>query len=215
MLDNSSVATIEEFMEPTKPIRQVAAICVFCGSSPGADPAYMDAASTFGKFLAHQNITLVYGGGRVGLMGAIADAALAAGGNVIGVIPESLVAKEVAHQRLSDLRVVGSMHERKALMADLADAFVALPGGCGTFEEFLEVLTWAQLGLHQKPCALLNVAKYYDYLLALLDHAVQQRFIHPQHRNMILVAETPQQAHQKILEYHPPNVPKWIDRKET
>jgi uncharacterized protein (TIGR00730 family) len=148
-------------------------------------------------------------------MGALADAALNRGGYVIGVMPDALVAKEVAHQSLSDLRVVGSMHERKALMAELADAFVALPGGCGTFEEFLEIVTWAQLGMHQKPCALLNVSGYYDGLLALLDHAVAQRFVRPEHREMILVAQTPEELLLRISQYEPPTVTKWIDRAET
>ena len=151
-------------------------ICVFCGSNPGVNPAYKNAAAGLGRLLAERKIELVYGGGNIGLMGVLADAALEASGRVIGVIPESLMAKEVGHQGLTELRVVGSMHERKALMADLAEGFIALPGGYGTFEEFCEVVTWSQLGLHAKPCGVLNVEKYYDPLLALFDHAVKEGF---------------------------------------
>jgi uncharacterized protein (TIGR00730 family) len=190
-------------------------LCVFCGSSPGSRPEYVDAARAMGEFLAQQGITLVYGGGRVGLMGAIANATLQAGGDVIGVIPDALVAKEVAHQGLSDLRVVSTMHERKALMAELADGFGALPGGCGTFEEFFEVLTWAQLGIHEKPCGLLNVQGYYDPLLALLETGVSSRFIRDEHREMVLVAQSPEELHAKMLAYHPPVVEKWIDLSES
>ncbi len=149
-------------------------VCVFCGSSFGASPVYATAARALGSLLAARGSTLVYGGSRVGLMGAVADAALAAGGKVIGVIPQSLVLKEVAHSGLTELRVVDSMHERKAMMADLSGGFIALPRGFGTFEEFCEVLTWAQLGLHRKPCALLNVNGYFDDLLRLFDHGVEE-----------------------------------------
>lgn len=190
-------------------------LCVFCGSSPGSRPEYVDAARAMGEFLAQQGISLVYGGGRVGLMGAVANATLQAGGDVIGVIPDALVAKEVAHQGLSDLRIVSTMHERKALMAELADGFVALPGGCGTFEEFFEVLTWAQLGIHEKPCGLLNVQGYYDPLLALLETGVASRFIRDEHREMVLVAHSPEELHAKMLAYHPPVVEKWIDLSES
>lgn len=202
-------------MESSKATVSIKSLCVFCGSSPGGDPAYVSAAGELGQFLAGHQITLVYGGGRVGLMGALADAVLDSGGHVIGVIPEALVAREVAHQGLSDLRVVHSMHERKALMVELADGFVAMPGGCGTLEEFLEVLTWAQLGLHTKPCALLNVLGYYDGLIALLGHAVTQRFVRVEHRDMILVAQTPAELLTRLSSYVPPNVPKWIDRTES
>ena len=161
-------------------------VCVFCGSSQGLRPAYKEAAQAMGEALALRKVGLVYGGGNVGLMGIVADAALAAGGEVIGVIPKALVAKEIAHTSLTDLRVVGSMHERKALMAELSDAFVMLPGGFGTFEEFCEVLTWAQLGLHQKACGLLNIEVYYNHLIALFDHAVAEQFVRPQHRSLVL-----------------------------
>lgn len=157
----------------------------------------------------------MYGGSNVGLMGALADAALDAGGDVIGVIPRSLVEKEVAHRRLSDLRVVGSMHERKALMAELSDAFLALPGGYGTFEEFCEVLTWTQLGLQRKPCGILNVEGYYDHLLALFDHAVSEQFLKPVHRRMVVSDSDPESLIVRLLEYEVPLTGKWIDRKQT
>jgi uncharacterized protein (TIGR00730 family) len=158
---------------------------------------------------------IVYGGGKVGLMGTLADAALEAGGDVIGVIPQSLVDKELSHPGLSDLRVVGSMHERKALMAELSDAFIALPGGYGTFEEFCEVLTWTQLGLHRKPCGILNVEGYYDRLLALFDHALAEQFVKPVHREMVLSSSSPAGLVASLLEYKLPWVDKWIDRKQT
>jgi uncharacterized protein (TIGR00730 family) len=167
-------------------------ICVFCGSNRGSRPAYAEAARRMGTELARRRLGLVYGGGRVGLMGILADAALAAGGEVTGVIPEALLAWEVAHASLTDLQVVASMHERKARMADLSDAFVALPGGFGTLEEFCEVLTWSQLGLHRKLCGLVNVDGYYDPLLALLDHAVTERFVRPEHRALVLEASEPE-----------------------
>jgi hypothetical protein len=163
-------------------------VCVFCGSSPGARPLYADAARRLAEALAGRRLTLVYGGGNVGLMGILADAVLARGAEVIGVIPESLVAWEVAHTGLSELRVVDSMHTRKALMADLADAFIALPGGLGTLEEFLEIVTWAQLGFHDKPIGLLNTDGYFDPLLKLLEHAVAEQFVRPEHRALVLVA---------------------------
>jgi uncharacterized protein (TIGR00730 family) len=163
-------------------------VCVFCGSSSGAHSDYAKAARDAGTLLAKESIGLVYGGARVGLMGEVADAALRAGGEVIGVIPEHLEARELAHTGLSDLRVVKSMHERKAVMADLADAFVALPGGLGTLEEFFEVATWSQLGIHAKPTGLLNVRGYYDLLVRFLDHAVEQRFVSPEHRALVTVS---------------------------
>ncbi|HEY9823520.1 MAG TPA: TIGR00730 family Rossman fold protein [Candidatus Sericytochromatia bacterium] len=190
-------------------------VCVFCGSSKGLRPAYKQAAQNMGEALALQGIGLVYGGGNVGLMGAVADAALAAGGEVIGVIPEALVAKEIAHKGLTELRIVGSMHERKALMAELSDAFVALPGGYGTFEEFCEVLTWAQLGLHQKPCGLLNVEGYYDYLIGLFDRAVAEEFLRPQHRSLVLEQEKPQRLLDLLAQYQPVLIDKWIDRDQA
>src|SRR5579863_8545214 len=179
-------------------------VCVFCGSSPGARPAYAEAAAALARCLVARGLTIVYGGGNVGLMGILADTARAAGGEVIGVIPRSLVAKEVAHTELPDLRIVGSMHERKALMAELADAFIAMPGGYGTFEEFCEILTWTQLGLQRKPCGLLNVAGYYDHLLKLFDHSVAEGFLKPVHRGMVVSDTDPESLIERLLAYHAP-----------
>ena len=190
-------------------------ICVFAGSSSGAHPQYGVAARELGRALVRRQAGLVYGGACVGLMGALADAVLAAGGHVTGVIPESLVAKEVAHRGLSELRVVASMHERKAVMNDLADGFIALPGGWGTLEEFFEVLTWAQLGLHRKPCGLLNVHGYYDGLLSFIDHSVNERFVRTENRAMVLVANGAEELLQRLEDYVPPSVEKWIDKAET
>ncbi len=164
-------------------------LCVFCGSNTGARPAYEKTALAFGKLLANSGIALVYGGGRVGLMGVLADSVLAAKGQAIGVMPRALVEKEIAHTGLTKLCVVGSMHERKALMADLADTFVLLPGGFGSWEEFCEVVTWTQLGIHRKPCGVLNVAGYYDALLALISHGVTEGFVRGAHREMVIVEE--------------------------
>jgi uncharacterized protein (TIGR00730 family) len=191
---------------------QMKRICVFCGSSPGARPEYAQAARQLGQALADRGIGLVYGGGRVGLMGEIADSVLEAGGEVIGVVPQGLVDKEVAFTELSDLRVVPSMHERKALMVELSDAFIALPGGLGTFEEFLEVLTWAQLSLHQKPCGLLNVAGYFAALMSFLDHAVDEQFIKTEHRSILLIDESSEALLDRIEAYQLPKVDKaaWI-----
>jgi uncharacterized protein (TIGR00730 family) len=161
-------------------------ICIFCGSSSGARDCYATAAAELAGYLAEQGIGIVYGGSNRGLMGVVADTALAAGGEVIGVIPHSLMGKEVAHTGLSDLRIVNSMHERKALMADLADAFIAMPGGFGTLDEFCEILTWAQLGLHTKRCGVLNIAGFFDPLLAAFDHAVTEEFLKPAHRRMVI-----------------------------
>ena len=188
------------------------AVCVFTGSSRGGRPEYLAAATELGSLLAARRIRLVYGGARVGLMGAVADAALASGGDVIGVIPAALVAKEVVHTGLTDLRVVDSMHERKALMSDLSDAFVALPGGWGTLEEFFEVLTWAQLGLHRKPCGFLNAQGYFDRLLAFLDHTIDEGFVRPQHAELIAVAPTPGELLDRLESPLPPPIEKWLDR---
>ena len=190
-------------------------VCVFCGSSKGARPVYAEAAEQLGTLLAKRGLDLVYGGGCVGLMGMVADAAVKAGGHVIGVIPQALVIKEVVHEGLPDLRVVKSMHERKALMADLSDAFIALPGGFGTYEEFCEILTWAQLGLHRKPFGLLNVASFYDPLLALFDHAVAEQFVKPIHRELVLVDTDSESLLHRLAAFHPQSVNKWINRKET
>jgi uncharacterized protein (TIGR00730 family) len=193
----------------------LSSICVFCGSSGGADPAYLEAARRAGRALAERGLRLVYGGGSVGMMGAIADAALEAGGDVVGVIPEQIFALEIGHRGLDDLRVVGSMHERKALMAELADAFIALPGGIGTFEELFEVFTWAQLGLHRKPLGLLDVAGYYEPLAAMLDHAVQQRFLRPETRAMLSLDDSLDAMLERFARWDPPATPRWIDRDAT
>ena len=166
-------------------------VCVFCGSSAGGRPSYGDAAAQLGRTLAERRIGLVYGGASVGLMGVLADAVLKAGGSVVGVIPEALAKEEVVHDGLTALRIVGSMHERKAVMAELSDGFIALPGGMGTLDEFFEMVTWAQLGLHRKPCGLLDVEGYFAPLLAFLDHAVKERFVKETHRALLLVAAEP------------------------
>jgi uncharacterized protein (TIGR00730 family) len=190
-------------------------LCVFCGSSAGAAPGYAESARALGRILAAEKIRLIYGGGNVGLMGAVADATLAAGGEVIGIIPQHLVDREVAHAGLTELRVVGSMHERKALMAELSDAFVALPGGLGTLEEFFEVWTWGQLGLHRKPYALLNVDGFYDPLIAFLDGLVTQRFVKPAHREMLIVESDVEKLPARLAAHRTPAVEKWIDRAST
>lgn len=187
-------------------------ICLFCGSSSGILPLYRQSAVQLGQLLAKEGIGLVYGGAAIGLMGAAADAALAAGGEVIGVIPRHLEAKEIAHANLTALHVVGTMHERKALMAELADGFIALPGGMGTFDEFFEVVTWAQLGMHSKPCGLLNVAGYYDTLVAFLDHTVAQGFVQKEHRRMLVVEENVNAMLERFLDYQPPRIEKWLDK---
>jgi hypothetical protein len=179
-------------------------VCVFAGSSAGAHSEYREAAHVLGHALAERGIGVVYGGACVGLMGAMADAALAANGEVIGVIPSALVAKEIAHDGLTDLRIVASMHERKALMADLSDAFVALPGGWGTLEEFFEVLTWGQLGLHHKPCGLLNARGYFDGLLSFLDLTVEHGFVRREYRSMIAVSDSPGALLDMLASYRPP-----------
>lgn len=177
-------------------------------------PVYQEAAREVGQTLAGRGIRLVYGGGNVGLMADVADAVLAAGGAVTGVIPGALVARELAHRGLTELRVVGSMHERKAEMAAAADAFIALPGGYGTFEEFCEVLTWAQLGMHRKPCGVLNVAGYYDPLIALFDGAVAEGFVRPAHRELVLVRSEVEPLLEALAGYEPPEVAKWLDPSE-
>ena len=185
-------------------------VCVFCGSNTGSGPAYVEAAESLGKLLAERKMGLVYGGGKVGLMGKIADAVLGAGGEVVGVIPQSLMRKEIAHAGLTDLRVVDSMHQRKALMAELSDAFIALPGGFGTFEEFCEIVTWAQLGLHGKPCGILNVEGYYDQLLGLFDHAVAEKFLHPANRALVIAGKSPDAMLDRLTNHQAPHVEKWI-----
>jgi len=190
------------------------ALCVFCGANFGRRPAYRLAAEQLGGLLAQRGITLVYGGGQVGLMGALADAALAGGGKVVGVIPQALVEKEIGHNGLSEMHVVGSMHERKALMADLADAFLSLPGGFGTWDEFCEALTWSQLGLQKKACAFLNVEGYYDALLALTVRAAEDGFIREEHRKLLLVDGDAEILLDRLENYDLPFVPKWVGREE-
>jgi uncharacterized protein (TIGR00730 family) len=190
-------------------------ICVFCGSNRGSDPAYLDAARVLGQLFAREGVALVYGGGSVGLMGELADAVLQAGGEVIGVIPHALWAREVGHRGLTDLRIVDTMHERKAMMADLADAFIALPGGLGTLEEILEIWTWAQLGLHQKPVGFLDVNGFFASLMQFLDRAVSEQFLKPQHRAVALVERDPAVLLERFEKWRPPRVEKWITREET
>jgi uncharacterized protein (TIGR00730 family) len=191
-------------------------VCVFCGSSPGARPAYGEATEELARLLVHDGIGVVYGGGAVGLMGVLGDSVLAAGGEAIGVIPQALVDREIGHSGLTELKVVGSMHERKALMAELADAFIALPGGLGTLEELFEVYTWAQLGLHDKPCGLLDVEDYFAGIVDFLEHAVRERFVREEHRAMLIVECDPRALIDRLRDYEPGAArPKWIDREQT
>jgi hypothetical protein len=189
--------------------------CVFCGSSRGTRPDYAEAARTLGHELGRRGIDLVYGGGDIGLMGILADSAMEAGAHVIGVIPRALVNREVAHDGLDELRVVDSMHERKALMVELADGFIALPGGLGTFEELFEVLTWAQLGVHRKPCALVDVCGYFDELRAMLDRAVNEGFIAADHRGFLLVDTSAERVLDAMVSFRAPQVEGWLDRSST
>ncbi len=190
-------------------------LCVYCGANPGARPEYIQAARNLGAELVHRNIGLVYGGASVGIMGEIADTVLAHGGEVIGVIPKALVDKEVSHNGLTELIVVKSMHERKAEMADHSDGFIAMPGGLGTMEELFEVLTWAQLGFHDKPCSLFNVASYYDPLIQFIDHAVEEGFIRPVHRGLVMMESDPKKLIDALESYKPTHIDKWISRDET
>jgi uncharacterized protein (TIGR00730 family) len=190
-------------------------ICVFCGSSVGARPAYRETADRLGELLAERRIGIVFGGGRIGLMGVLADAALRKGGEVIGVIPESLVRREIAHRGVTKLHVVETMHQRKALMADLSDAFIAMPGGYGTLEELTEAVTWSQLGIQQKPVGLLNVEKYWDGLLAVLDHAVDEQFVRPENAQLVLVAQRPESMLERLEEWTPPDhIENWLDKSK-
>lgn len=189
-------------------------ITVFCGSNSGFRTEYAEAARILARLFAARGIRLVYGGGNVGLMGIIADEVMRAGGEVIGIIPESLDKREVGHRTITELRIVGSMHERKAQMAELADGFIAMPGGIGTFEEFFEILTWAQLGFHEKPCAVLNIAGYYDGLLALCDNAVREGFVRQAHRELILEDSDPQKLLEKMSSFKPQPLTKWIERED-
>ena len=191
-------------------------LCVFCGSSLGSRPEYARAARDLGRALADRNIGLVYGGARVGIMGELADSVLAAGGSVTGVIPQFLMDKEVAHRGITDLMVVPSMHERKAKMSELADGFIALPGGLGTLEEFFEVLTWAQLSMHQKPCGLLDVCQYFQKLIEFLDHVTSQKFLKAEHRTLVLIGDNPEKLIDQLHDYRPVHSAKWLglDKKD-
>lgn len=188
-------------------------ICVFCGSSSGKDPTYAEAATRLGTTLARRGIELVYGGGTVGLMGTVANATLAAGGKVIGVIPKALQLRELAHVSLTSLHVTGSMHERKAKMAELSHGFIALPGGLGTLEEFAEIVTWAQLGIHARPCGLLDVGGYYRPLVAFLDHAVAEGFVSPLHRELVIVETEPDALLDRFAAWKAPVVERWVDQR--
>ena len=190
---------------------EIRRLAIFCGSNPGARSDYVEAARSLGRLLAQRGIGIVYGGSNVGLMAALADAMMDELGDIIGVIPRMLVEREVANTALTDLRIVESMHQRKALMAELADGFIALPGGVGTLEEFFEMWTWGQLGMHTKPCGLLNVAGYFDPLLEFLDHAVAERFVRDVHRAMVVVESDPAALLARFESYEPPRVVKWIN----
>ena len=194
---------------------ELSSICVFCGSNAGANPAYLAAAEAVGRGLAQRGVRVVYGGATVGMMGTLADAVRGTGGEVIGVIPQAIFDREIGHTGLDDLRVVGSMHERKALMAELSDAFIALPGGIGTLEELFEVYTWAQLGIHAKPLGLLDVAGYYQPLVAFLDHAVQERFLRPEMRTLLAVSDELDDLLAELEASEPVTLQKWLDLDQT
>ncbi len=189
-------------------------LCVYCGSSVGRDTVYADAACSLARVMVERGIRLVFGGGSVGIMGAVADEVLRLGGEAVGVIPQALMRKELAHAGLTEMHVTPSMHARKTLMAELSDAFVALPGGIGTFEELFEVWTWGQLGFHDKPCAILNVGGYYDRLVEFLDHASAEEFVRPVHRGMLIVESDPELLLERFSAYQPPAQPKWVKSDE-
>jgi len=190
-------------------------ICIFCGSSFGARPVYRRAAQELGALLARRGLGLVFGGGGIGLMGAVADSVMEHGGEAIGVIPDGLMRREIGHRNITRLHVVESMHQRKAMMADLADAFIALPGGYGTLEEFCEIVTWSQLGIQKKPCGLLNIEGYWDGLLAFLDHAAEEAFLRPENRALVLVASTPEAMLDKIAAWRAPaHIESWLDAEK-
>lgn len=201
-------------MSSGEPPGPLSAVAVYCGSNHGTDPAYPRAAADLGRLLAERGIRLVYGGGHVGLMGVLADAALAGGGEVFGVITRALLAKEVAHDTLTSLEVVDTMHERKAAMADAADAFVMLPGGYGTFDEFFEVVSWTQLGIHDKPCGVLDVGGYFAPLGALLDAATRQGFVSPVHRNLVITENEPARLLDRLTAWTPVTTDKWLERSQ-
>ena len=190
-------------------------VCVFCAANPGVSPLYVEQAAAMGRLLATTGRRLVYGGGRTGLMGALADAALDAGGEVIGIMPRHLVEREVAHLGLAKLHVVGSMHERKALLAELSDGFLAMPGGLGTLEELFEVWTWGQLGLHRKPYGIHEVGSYFALLLTFLDHTVTEGFVRKEYRDLLVVDDDPLTLIERMEAMHPPALPRWLDRAST
>jgi hypothetical protein len=196
-------------------VNEIRSVTVYCGSSPGADPAYAEATRTLAKLLASSGIRVVYGGAKLGLMGILADTAMEAGGEVIGVMPQALIDHEIGHRGLSELRVVASMHERKAMMAELADAFIALPGGIGTLEELIEVYTWSQLGLHDKPIGALDVNGFYGPLATLLDVAVEQRFLRAKHREVLIFDADPETLMQRLTAAEAPSLTKWIDQAQS
>lgn len=196
-------------------VSKLRSVCVYCGASTGARPQYAAATRVFAEALVGRGLALVYGGGSIGLMGVLADAVLDAGGTVIGVIPRPLLEREVAHRGLTELKVTGSMHDRKAMMAELADAFVALPGGIGTLEELFEIWTWAQLGLHRKPCGLLNAEHYYDRLIEFLALATGEDFVRPLHRSMLLVSADADELLDRLASYEAPHVEPWVRRSQT
>jgi uncharacterized protein (TIGR00730 family) len=206
--------TVHSSLETANPLRVIKKLCVFCGSSMGNRPIYREAAAKLGNYLATSGIAPVYGGGRVGLMGVLADSVLAAGGEAIGAMPRALAEKEIAHATLTRLYIVESMHERKALMADLADAFVLLPGGFGSWEEFCEVLTWLQVGIHRKPCGILNIEGYYDALIALTARGVAEGFIAPPHKEMVIVQATVDQLISELIVAPLPAESKWVSNRE-
>jgi uncharacterized protein (TIGR00730 family) len=195
---------------------EIQTLCVFCGSSDDMDHAYLEAAEMMGRTIAAHHIDIVFGAGRTGMMGALADGALASGGRVIGVIPEIFNTPELLHAGLEELHVVESMHTRKAMMADLADGFIALPGGFGTFEELFEMLTWMQIGLHSKPIGILNVSEYFNPLMKLIQHAQEQGFIYPEHRELICISDNPDELISSLQEFEIPNgLERWVHRRET
>lgn len=201
-------------MTTTPAPRPLKSLCVYCGSSVGRDTVYADAARSLARVMVERGIRLVFGGGSVGIMGSVADEVLRLGGEAVGVIPQALMRKELAHAGLTEMHVTPSMHARKTLMAELSDAFVALPGGIGTFEELFEVWTWGLLGFHDKPCAILNVGGYYDRLVEFLDHASAEEFVRPVHRGMLIVESDPELLLERFSAYQPPAQPKWVKSDE-
>jgi len=195
-------------------MRSFQRLCVFCGSKAGNQAAYSEAARVLGEVLVREGIGLVFGGGRIGLMRIIADTVLDGGGEAIGVIPRGLAKKEVAHERVTELHIVNSMHERKALMADLSDGFIALPGGLGTLEEIAEALTWGQLGIHRKPCGILNTCGFYDHLIAFFDTATAHEFLNPVQRALVTVGTEPEALLEAMRTYQPPEGTRWLKKTE-